>query len=176
MPASALPTELVQIAYTVPDLEAACHEWAKRVGAGPFLIRKHMQVVAMHDGQPAVYDHSAAFGQWGPLMLELVELHECAPAAMNEAFRHSAPNQLNHVAYFVDDLEASSAALQEQGFPLVMDLVSSSGMRVHFLDARGTIGGLIEIYEGTEHLRSHYARVAELARDWDGSDPVRAMQ
>ncbi|MCX6413774.1 MAG: VOC family protein [Actinobacteria bacterium] len=175
MPASALPTELVQIAFTVPDLEAACREWAERVGAGPFLIRQHMQVNANHDGEPAIYDHSAAFGQWGPLMLELVELHECSPAPLNDAFRHSAPNAVNHYAYFVEDLAASSAALQEQGFPLMMELVSSSGMQVHFLDGRSTIGGLIEIYEGSEHIRAHYAKVAELARDWDGSDPVRYM-
>ncbi len=175
MPASALPTELVQIAFTVPDLEAACREWAERVGAGPFLIRQHMQVNATHDGEPAIYDHSAAFGQWGPLMLELVELHECSPAPLNDAFRHSAPNAVNHYAYFVENLAASSAALQEQGFPLMMELVSSSGMQVHFLDGRSTIGGLIEIYEGSEHIRAHYAKVAELARDWDGSDPVRYM-
>ena len=175
MPASALPTELVQIAFTVPDLEAACREWAERVGAGPFLIRQHMQVNANHDGEPAIYDHSAAFGQWGPLMLELVELHECSPAPLNDAFRHSAPNAVNHYAYFVEDLAASSAALQEQGFPLMMELDSSSGMQVHFLDGRSTIGGLIEIYEGSEHIRAHYAKVAELARDWDGSDPVRYM-
>ena len=175
MPASALPTELVQIAFAVPDLEAACREWAEQVGAGPFLIRSHMQVVATHDGQPAIYDHSAAFGQWGSLMLELVELHECSPAPLNAAFRHSAANAVNHYAYFVEDLAASSAALQEQGFPLMMELVSSSGMQVHFLDGRSTIGGLIEIYEGSEHLRSHYARVAELARGWDGSEPVRYM-
>jgi len=175
MPASALPTELVQIAFTVPDLEAACREWAERVGAGPFLIRQHMSVAATHDGQPAIYDHSAAFGQWGPLMLELVELHECSPAPLNDAFRHSAPNAVNHYAYFVEDLEASSAALQKQGFPLIMELVSSSGMQVHFLDGRSTIGGHIEIYEGNEHIRAHYAKVAELAQDWDGSDPVRYM-
>ena len=155
MPVSALPTELVQIAYTVPDLEAACREWAVRVGAGPFLIRSHLQVVATHNGEPAIYDHSAAFGQWGPLMLELVQLHECSPAPLNEAFRHSAPNEVNHYAYFVEDLEASTAALEEQGFPLMMEL--------------------IEIYVGNEHLRAHYARVAALAEGWDGSDPVRYM-
>jgi hypothetical protein len=175
MNASALPTELVQIAYTVPDLEAACHEWAERVGAGPFLVRRHMEIVATHDGQPAIYDHSAAFGQWGPVMLELVELHECEPTSMNEVFRHSASNQVNHYAFFVDDLEASSAALQAQGFPLTMELVSSSGMQVHFLDARSTIGGLLELYVGTPHLRAHYDMVAALAEGWDGTDVIRYM-
>ena len=169
----ALPKELVQIAFTVPDLEAACHEWAQKVGAGPFLVRRHMDVQCTHDGEPATYDHSAAFGQWGPVMLELVELHACEPASMNEVFRHSAPNQVNHYAYFVDDLEVTSAELQGLGFPLTMELVSSSGMRVHFLDARETIGGLIELYVGTEHLRQLYSKVAALHEGWDGSDVVR---
>jgi hypothetical protein len=170
---SALPRELVQIAHTVPNLEAACHEWAEKVGAGPFLVRKHMDVQAIHNGEPAVYNHSAAFGQWGPVMLELVELHDCGPASMNEVFRHSAPNQVNHYAYFVDDLDISSEALQAQGFPLTMELISSSGMRVHFLDARASIGGLIELYVGSEHLRSLYDKVAALHEGWDGSDVVR---
>ena len=71
---SALPRELVQIASTVPDLEAACHEWAEKVGAGPFLVRTHMDVQATHDGLPAIYDHSAAFGQWGPVMLTRTQI------------------------------------------------------------------------------------------------------
>jgi len=172
---AALPTELVQIAYTVPDLEAACREWAAKVGAGPFLLRSHMDVQATHHGEPAIYDHSAAFGQWGPVMLELVELHECAPASMDEIFRHSAGNQVNHYACFVNDLDASSVALEEAGFPMVMDLVTSSGMQVHFHDARGTLGGLIELYVGTEHLRSFYDKVAALAVDWDGTEVIRYL-
>ncbi len=172
---SALPSQLVQIAYRVPDLEAACREWAERVGAGPFLIRRHMAVTATHDGAPAVYDHSAAFGQWGPLMLELVELHECKPASMREVFEHDGPGQVNHFACFVDDLDVASAALEAQGFPLVLDLVSSSGMQVHFHDARSLVGGILELYVGTEHLRAHYDHVAALARDWDGTDVVRYM-
>jgi hypothetical protein len=172
---SALPRQLVQIAYTVPDLEAACLEWAQKVGAGPFLIRQRMAVQAIHDGEPAVYLHSAAFGQWGPVMLELVELHECEPSSMSKVFRHSAPNQVNHYAYFVDDLDATSNELQAQGFPLTMELISSSGMRVHFLDARETIGGLIELYVGTEHVRGLYDKVAALHQGWDGSDVIRYL-
>lgn len=176
MPASpALPSHLVQIAYRVDDLEAACHEWAERVGAGPFLIRRHLAVTATHHGEPAVYDHSAAFGQWGPVMLELVELHACEPASMREVFEHDRPGQVNHYACFVDDLEAASAALEAAGFPLEMSLTSSSGMQVRFHDARELVGGILELYVGTEHLRAHYDHVAELARDWDGTDVVRYM-
>lgn len=172
---SILPSRLVQIAYRVDDLEAACHEWAQRVGAGPFLVRRHLAVTAVHDGAPAVYDHSAAFGQWGPVMLELVQLHECEPAAMRAVVEHEQPGQVNHYACFVDDLAAASDALRAQGFPLVMEITSSSGMTVNYHDARPLVGAILELYVGTEHLRAHYDKVAALAVDWDGSDVVRYM-
>ena len=56
-----------------------------------------------------------------------------------------------------------------------MALTSSSGMEVRFHDARHVIGGVLELYVGTEHLRSFYAKVADGARDWDGSDVVRYL-
>lgn len=169
-----LPSSLVQIAYRVDDLDAACREWAAAVGAGPFLLRRHLPVEATHAGAPAVYDHSAAFGQWGPVMLELIEVHACEPAPLADLMT-TPIGRLNHVACFVDDLPGTSAALEERGIPLEMALTSSSGMSVHFHDARDLIGGAIELYAPTDHLRAHYARVADLARDWDGSDPVRDM-
>jgi hypothetical protein len=172
---AALPAQFVQIAYRVDDLEAACRQWAQLVGAGPFLVRHHLPVVARHDGGPAVYDHSAAFGQWGPVMLELIQVHECEPASMREVLEHDRPGQVNHFACWVDDLEAASDALVEQGMPLTMALTSSSGMEVRFHDARHVVGGILEIYVGTEHLRDFYARVASQAVDWDGSDIVRLM-
>ena len=170
---SVMPAQLVQIAYRVPDLEAACHQWAQRVGAGPFLVRRHLPVTATHNGQPAVYDHSAAFGQWGPVMLEIIQLHECEPASMRTVLEHEQPGQVNHFACFVDDLESASAALEEQGMPLTMSLTSSSGMEVHFHDARQVVGGILELYVGNEHLRGFYDKVAALAVGWDGSDVVR---
>lgn len=173
---AALPARLVQIAYRVDDLEAACHEWAQRVGAGPFLVRPHLAVTATHDGQPAVYDHSAAFGQWGPVMLELIQLHECEPASMREVLEHDRSGAPNHFACFVDDLEAASAALIEQGMPLTMSLVSSSGMEVRFHDARHVVGGVLELYVGTPHLQGFYDKVASMADGWDGSDVVRWIE
>lgn len=171
-----LPAHLVQIAYRVPDLDAACHEWAQKVGAGPFLVRRHMPVVATHNGEPAIYDHSAAFGQWGPVMLELIQLHECEPASMRAVLEHEQPGQVNHFACFVDDLDAASSALIEQGMPLTMSLSTSSGMAVNFHDARHVVGGILELYVGTEHLRGFYDKVAALADGWDGSDVVREVQ
>ena len=57
--------------------------------------------------------------------------------------------------------------------PLVMSLVTSSGMDVNFHDGREVMGGLVELYVGTEHLRGFYDRIAALADGWDGTDVVR---
>lgn len=174
---SLLPSRLVQIAYRVNDLESGCQAWADAVGAGPFLVREHLQVSAMHRGEPAIYDHSAAFGQWGNLMLELIVVHQSAPPALAEIVLHDNGNLgvINHLACFVDDVEIASAHLQSQGMPLAMTLTTSSGMNVHFLDARQQVGALLELYAANEHLLAHYQRVADLAKGWDGTNLMRPM-
>lgn len=92
---------------------------------------------------------------------------------MREVLEHDAPGQVNHFACFVDDLEAASTALIEQGMPLVMSLTTSSGMPVRFHDARHVVGGVLELYAGTPHLRGFYDKVAAMADGWDGTDVVR---
>jgi Glyoxalase/Bleomycin resistance protein/Dioxygenase superfamily len=172
---SILPTRLVQLAYRVHDIEAAARRWAVTFGVGPFLLRRNMQVATTHRGEPAAYDHSAAFGQWGPLMVELIEVHRCSPDTLLEIVEHDVMGQLHHVACFVDDLDATSESLQARGVPLAMEVVSSSGIRAHFLDARAENGCLLELYHPSDHLRALYDRVRDLAAGWDGSDPVRVI-
>lgn len=175
MPPALSPTRLVQLAYRVHDIEAACRHWARTFGVGPFLLRRDMRVTTTHRGAPAAYDHSAAFGQWGPLMLELIEVHRCFPDTLLEVVEHDVMGQLHHVACFVDDLDATSAQLQADGTELAMEVVSTSGIRTHFLDTRSTTGCLLELYTPTPHLLALYDEVRSLAVDWDGSDPVRAI-
>jgi hypothetical protein len=170
---SLAPTRLVQLAYRVDDIEAGAHVWARTFGVGPFLVRRNMQVTTTHRGEPAAYDHSAAFGQWGPLMVELIEVHSCFPESLVEIVEHDVMGQLHHVACFVDDLDATSSSLQADGMPLAMEVVSTSGIRTHFLDARDASGCLLELYSPNAHLQGLYDTVRDLAVGWDGSDPVR---
>jgi len=169
------PTRLVQLAYRVHDIETAARRWAALFGVGPFLLRRNMEVTTTHNGEPAAYDHSAAFGQWGPVMVELIEVHRCFPESLLEIVEHDAFGQLHHVACFVDDLDATSESLQARGLPLAMEVLSTSGIRTHFLDARAVSGCLLELYSPNEHLQALYDKVRDLAVDWDGDDPVRVI-
>ena len=62
----------VQLAYAVDDVFGAAELWAERFGAGPFFVAQHIPVTdVIYRGQPGVFDHSSAYGQWGELMVEI---------------------------------------------------------------------------------------------------------
>ena len=107
---------VVQIAYIVPDVRAAAREWADRVGAGPFFVFDHFELTATHDGRPAVLDHSPAFGQWGEVQVELIQLHALEPAPFRTAFG-DAKIGLHHMTWFPDDLAAEGPGSRRSAGP-----------------------------------------------------------
>jgi len=165
----------VQIAYAVPDASLAAAQWAVSCGAGPFFVREHIPLVDVQvRGKPGTFDHSSAYGQWGSVMVELVQDHTVGPSPVRERF---APDEsgLHHLAFFVDDLDDATARLVAAGHPLAMSAGTAGGMRFHFVDAIATHGHMFELYEPTAQLRGFYAMVAGAADGWDGSDPVRML-
>ena len=74
---------LHHIAYVVEDLVEAVEFWTTVMLAGPFfrmdpVVFDHVRYL----GEPAVFDHSVAFGQWGSLVVELQQLHDVQPRAL----------------------------------------------------------------------------------------------
>ena len=163
---------VVQVAYAVDDVEAAAASWAERTGAGPFFVSHHGPVAAVDArGQPATFDHSSAYGQWGQLQVELVQVHPTTSASLHDVVPRSPG--LHHVTWFAADLRAEQSRLAAIGWPVAMTARTSSGFAFAFHDARSDLGHLVEVYEPTDRVRSLYARVAEASRGWDGREPVR---
>src|ERR1700735_2443672 len=69
------------VGYWVDDLDAALKRWGRDLGVGPFQLIEHVpfdSFVLTADGQryeDVVFDHSAAFAAWGPIVAELGEVH-----------------------------------------------------------------------------------------------------
>jgi hypothetical protein len=165
----------VQIAYAVPDVHAAARQWSSERGAGPFFVLEHIAVVDVrHRGQPSTFDHSSAYGQWGPVMVELVQDHTVGPSPVADVVGHGGTG-LHHTAHFVDDLESAQRELIGHGWAEALFARTSTGTGFAFHDALGELGHMIEIYEGTSRLRAFYAMVARAAEEWDGTDPVRRL-
>ena len=101
---------VVQIAYVVPDPEAAAREWHERHGAGPFFLRHHIPVTdVMHRGHPSSFDHTSAYGWLGGVMIELFTQHDRSPSAVTERFAEgeSGNGQSRNYVAADGDLEIS---------------------------------------------------------------------
>lgn len=165
----------VQIAYTVPDAVAAAEWWARSIGAGPFFVNEHIELVdVVHRGRPARFDHTSAYGQWGSVMVELVQDHGAGPSVVRERFGVGETG-LHHLAFIVDDLQESLTCLRADGHEVAMSARTAGGTAFHFVDLGPSLGHFAEIYEDGERLRSFYAMVATAADGWDGRDPVRSI-
>jgi catechol 2,3-dioxygenase-like lactoylglutathione lyase family enzyme len=161
---------VVQIAYAVPDAESAARRWAVRHRAGPFFLARRIPVDdVVVRGVPGVFAHTSAYGQWGGLMVELVQRDSDDPSPLTEL-----PCGLHHLAFFVDDLDAASSALGTAGVPLAMS-ARAGETRFLFHDARADLGHFLELYEPSSRLLGFYAMVRDAALGWDGRDPVRVM-
>ncbi len=169
------PVELgriVQVAYAVEDVRAAARLFAEQVGAGPFFVRHHaLPRQVEHRGEPGCFDHSSAYGQWGKVQVELVEIHRAEPETL--AGIVGTTSGIHHVATFVASLEDEQRRLVELGWPPVMTAETASGLRYAFHDARPQLGHLLEVYEPSPGVLALYDMVADAARGWEGGDPVR---
>jgi len=158
----------VQIAYAVRDVVAAAGRFAAATGAGPFFVNRHIALASARVfGEPASFDHSSAYGQWGDVMVELVEEH--TPPLVEPG------SGVHHLAFFVDDTATAVARCVDGGWPEVLWAETAAGFPFAFCDARRDLGHFVELYSPTDRLRGFYAMVRDASLGWDGTEPVRML-
>lgn len=149
----------VQIAYAVPsgeNLSSVADEFRRRTGAGPFLVVEHIELERVTiDGFPASFDHSSAYGQWGSVMVELVQEHTVPLIGRTSG--------IHHLAFMVESLEPAIDSCCQRSWPVILDATTFGGVRFVFCDARATFGHFVELYEPTTALLGFYERIRSLA-------------
>lgn len=174
--AAPLTRPAVQIAYFVPNIREAAARMSATFGAGPFHIIERIKLAkGEHRGRDCLFVHSSAYGQWGNVMMELVQQDEEGPSPFRDMYRPGEQG-LHHVATFVDDVQTAIAAYAARGMPLAARAETLTGTEFAFIDATATLGHMIEIYVPNQGLRGFYDFVRESARGWDGTEPVRVLQ
>jgi hypothetical protein len=166
----------VQLAYHVPDPEAAARRYAGEYGWGPFFLMEHIGLAySLYRGRPCPFDHSSAYGQAGGLMIEFITQHDNAPSPLRDLF---GPTQtgLHHVASFVSDLSATVAGFRSRGYEAALEARTTSGVDFVMIDTSRDLGHMIEAYEPVKRLQRFYDYVRDAARAWDGRDPVRRLR
>ncbi len=161
------------VGYVVEDIEDAV-DWAvATLGAGPFFLISHLAFdTCTFNGEPAQYDHSSAFGQWGAIKLELTVVHAAEPPQLAEIIGGPAP-RIGHIGMLVDDLEAESAALEAVGLP-VFHTGASGPVAARWHDGRARLGHHVELLRRGPEIEGFYELIRVSAAGWDGSKPLRS--
>jgi catechol 2,3-dioxygenase-like lactoylglutathione lyase family enzyme len=114
---------LHHVGYWVDDLDSALQRWGRDLGVGPFQVLPHIafdSFVLTVDGQQyrdVEFDHSAAFAAWGPVVVELGQVH-----AIDDRLATAygvVPGTVSHVSWVVPDVEQESARLARLGCRLI---------------------------------------------------------
>lgn len=165
---------LHHIGYVVEDLRLGVESFAAETGAGPFLAMEHIVFDEVsYLGQAARYDHSSGFGQWGPILVELTQVHLAEPAAL---CRRLVPpvGGVGHVAWLTNSLEAETVRLKALGLEPFHAGRTGPASAVWF-DGGTLFGHPIEVLQSRPEILGFYETVRAAAQGWDGADAYRAM-
>lgn len=130
------PARLHHVAYVVPDIDAALPDFAGRWGMRQ-VVRETMDAQGVE----------AVMLQAGPAFVELIRPLD--PEGAIARFLESRGGGLHHVAYAVDDIAATLAALGAEGVELIdaEPRVGLGGHLVAFVHPRSGHGALTELVQ-----------------------------
>jgi hypothetical protein len=166
--------EIRQIAYVVHNIGAAMRTWSESLGVGPWFYRERVSPDVFRyrrTNSPLVM--SIALANSGDMQYELIQQHGDAPSLYRDFLSSHGEGQ-QHVGYFVDDLAAPVARALELGYEMGHEgEVANAGPFVYMTRPGAPPGTVIEFLAMTEPRRRTFAAIREMARGWDGSNPVR---
>jgi catechol 2,3-dioxygenase-like lactoylglutathione lyase family enzyme len=158
-------TSLHHIGYWVADLDAATRQWEKDLGVGPFQVIEHVtfeEFVLTADAEQyddVIFDHAAAFAAWGPVVVELNQVHaidDRLAAALDPI-----PGTVSHVSWVVPDVQAESARLAGLGCRLI-NTARSGPIEVAWHHGAPLFGHPVELHQHNDVIAGMHARLAAL--------------
>jgi catechol 2,3-dioxygenase-like lactoylglutathione lyase family enzyme len=178
---------LHHMGYWVDDLDEAVDRAVRTLGVGPFLVHRHVRFASftLADGtevtDPDYFDHTAAFAAWGPVVLELAQVHTVHPdlaAAYGiegtDGLGGRYSGQVGHVSWVVDDLTAETRRLEAVGCPLI-HTSNLGAVSVAWHHGGQLFPHPIEVHLAGAPILGMHTRLAALAQGWDGTRPLRPM-
>jgi catechol 2,3-dioxygenase-like lactoylglutathione lyase family enzyme len=168
--------EIRQVAYLVPDIEAAMDYWSRVLGVGPWYYNPKVPIRNYrYRGQSYEPHNSVALANAGALQIELLQTRNDVPS-MYRDFLRAGHQGVQHVAYWTESFDADLARAEAAGFTVCMGgEVGENGRFVYFENRSSLPGTTIELSEVAGPKGRLFKMIREGAVGWDGSDPVRAF-
>lgn len=162
---------IMQHGYVVGDVEQMVHEWATRVGAGPFYVIDTRMDEYYYRGVRTPVELHLAFGYWGSIQIELIQPLDNADTLYRRAL-NSAPGRLNHCATVVSDIDSLLASRGLQG-RVVQSGSMPTGLKFVYLDEYLPDGLHLELIQPAGAALQAFEGMEAVARGWDGLNPLR---
>jgi hypothetical protein len=165
-----------QNGYVVRDIEKALHHWTTVLGVGPFFYFERAPITEFsYRGVTSPLEVSIALGNSGDLQIELIQQRNDAPS-MYRDFLAAGREGLQHVAYWTNEFEPDLARCLYAGFVVGQAGVAggSNGRFVYF-DTEAHPGTVVELSDSSGAKGMFFKHIAEMAKTWDGTDPVRRI-
>jgi len=165
------PGKIVQLCYTVPDVEQAALAWAAD-GAGPFFRARFELGTQFFRGRPTEGAIEAAIGYRDDINIELVEYQgagHCVFAEIEPGRRFG----LHHLQIATANYAATLAAHADAGEEVVVDSALEGVGRAGFADTRARFGHYLEYGVWTPAVLRALDVMIVAHHDWDGCDPLR---
>jgi hypothetical protein len=166
-----------QNGYVVRDIDAALVHWTKVLGVGPFFYIERAPIEDFrYRGEPSDLEVSIALGNSGSLQIELIQQRNTAPSSYRD-FLVRGCEGLQHVAYWTEEFDADLDRVQGLGYGVLQSgCVGGANGRFVYFETEGHSGTVVELSEVSGFKGEIFRQIAEAARDWDGTDPVRTIR
>jgi len=164
-----------QIGYVVRDINKALDFWVNVLGVGPWYVRHPAVEHYVYRGVPGELNSTIALANSGDMQIELIQDDSDGPTFYKE-FLSTGREGIHHVSFWQEEEQFDSTAqrLVQAGFYLVHsgDIGGQSGRFAYYIhDAQPGI--VIEISSVSGAKGERFQRIAQAAKQWDGSDPIR---
>lgn len=164
---------VTQNGYVVRDIHAAMRHWIEVLDVGPWYYVERAPIVDFtYKGEPSPAEVSIALANSGDLQIELIQQRNDGPS-MYRDFLDAGHEGLQHVAYWTTTFDADLARALDAGYAIGQSgRVGDRGPFVYF-QTEGHPGTVVELSDISGAKGRMFQRIAEAARGWDGSDPIR---
>lgn len=168
--------EIRQNGYVVRDIQAAMKHWTEVMGVGPFYLLPHVEMEHFeYKGEACTPDISIAMANSGDLQIELIEQH-CDTQTMYKDFLDAGREGLQHVSSWEEDIDGIVARATAKGHKVGQGGVLQNGtVKFVYFETELHPGTVFEVSNLAGELAALPQFIADAARDWDGSDPIRTL-
>jgi hypothetical protein len=169
---------VVQQGYVVPDVELAMQHWLAR-GVGPFVFVDIKEFPGIYQGQPILAEMQAGFAYSGSQQIEVITPALSHPSIYKDYLQENPNGGLQHLAYWVDDIDSKLAELDEKGVQhqVWQRYGVPPAYQAHaYLDLTEYPGVMVQLMARSDFYNMMFGLLEEAAAGWDGmTAPIRVL-